>query len=128
MKDEQKKTMRTGLQSQERARKMLRVPDREFAASNMDEELWNSEVQFEVKAGKQVDKVASLFFRIEEQTEQKINNTKGKTNDKPFAMICMPNGTGDGLLVTRISDLERLVEGLQKNWEKEREQHGLDKE
>ena len=70
MKDEQKKTMRTGLQSQERARKMLRVPDREFAASNMDEELWNSEVQFEVKAGKQVDKVASLFFRIEEQTEQ----------------------------------------------------------
>jgi hypothetical protein len=30
----------------------------------------------------------------------------------------MPSGTGDGILLTRISDLERLVEGLLINWEK----------
>jgi hypothetical protein len=126
MKDEQINAMGSGLQKQERARKLLRVPDREFGASNMDEELWNSEVQFEVKAGKQVDKVASLFFRIEEQTEQKLKSTKGVQQDKPFAMICMPNGTGDGLLVTRLSELESLVNGLLKNWEKEREQNGMD--
>jgi hypothetical protein len=128
MKEDQKDTMRTGLQKQERARKMLKVPDREFGASNMDEELWNSSVQFEVKAGKQVDKVASLFFRIEDQTEQKLKSTKGATKDKPFAMICMPNGTGDGLLVTRLSELEDLVSGLLENWKKEREQHGMDQE
>lgn len=126
MKEEQKDTMRTGLQKQERARKLLKVPDRDFGASNMDEELWNSAVQFEVKSGKQVDKIASVFFRIEEQTEQKLKTTKGATNDKPFAMICMPNGTGDGLLVTRLSELEKVVSGLLENWEKEREQNGVD--
>ena len=43
-------------------------------------------------------------------------------------MICMPSGTGDGLLVTRLSDLEKVVSGLQENWEKERKQNGLDQE
>jgi hypothetical protein len=40
----------------------------------------------------------------------------------------MPNGTGDGLLVTRLSELEDLVSGLLENWKKEREQHGMDQE
>lgn len=123
-KDEQK----FGIQSQERARKLLKVPDREHGASNYDEEMWNSAVQFEVKAGKQVDKIASLFFRVEDDTRGKINRTSGLKNDKPFAMICMPKGTGDGLLVTRLTSLEQLVEGLKENWEKERLQHDLDKE
>jgi len=43
-------------------------------------------------------------------------------------MICMPDGTGDGLLITRLSDLEKLVPALLENWEKERNQNGLDQE
>ena len=70
----------------------------------------------------------NLNFRIEDETFKKIKNTKGATNQKPFAMICMPSGTGDGLLVTRLSDLEKVVSGLQENWEKERKQNGLDQE
>ena len=104
MKEDQKDTMRTGLQKQERARKLLKVPDREFGASNMDEELWNSAVQFEVKSGKQVDKIASHFFRVEDEVDRKIKNTEGVEKNKPFAMICMPSGTGDGILLQRISD------------------------
>ena len=118
----------SGFVKQERARKLLKVPDREFGASNLDEELWNSEVQFEVKSGKQVNTIASHFFRVEDEVRKKINNTEGMTNEKPFAMICMPSGTGDGILLTRISDLEKVVEGLLCNWEKEKEQHGLDQE
>lgn len=118
---------RKGFDKQERARKLLKVPDRDFDASNLDEELWNSEVQFEVKSGKQVDSLSSYFFRIEQEKDRKIKITKGMTNEKPFAMICMPNGTGDGLLVTRLSDLERVVSGLLQNWEKERK-IGLDQE
>ena len=55
----------------------------------------------------------------------KIKKTKGATNEKPFAMICMPKGTGDGLLVTRLTNLENLVDGLLQNWEKE-SSNGLD--
>ena len=128
MSDEKSEARQSGFVKQERARKLLRVPDREFGASNLDEELWNSAVQFEVKSGKQVNTLSSYFFRIEDETFKKIKNTKGSTNQKPFAMICMPSGTGDGLLVTRLSDLEKVVSGLQENWEKERKQNGLDQE
>lgn len=127
MSDEGKKARQSGFKLQERARKLLRVPDREFGASNLDEELWNSAVQFEVKSGKQVDKIASHFFRVEDEVDRKIKNTEGVEKNKPFAMICMPSGTGDGILLTRISDLEGLVEGLLTNWNKEKE-NGLDKE
>ena len=115
----------SGFVKQERARKLLKVPDREFGASNLDEELWNSEVQFEVKSGKQVDSISAYFFRIENEVYNKIKKTKGATNEKPFAMICMPKGTGDGLLVTRLTNLENLVDGLLQNWEKE-SRNGLD--
>ena len=127
MSDEGKKARQTGFKLQERARKLRRVPDREFGSSNLDEELWNSAVQFEVKSGKQVDKIASHFFRVEDEVDRKIKNTEGVEKNKPFAMICMPSGTGDGILLTRISDLEGLVEGLLTNWNKEKE-NGLDKE
>ena len=127
MSDEGKKARQSGFKLQERARKLLRVPDREFGASNLDEELWNSAVQFEVKSGKQVDKIASHFFKVEDEVDRKIKNTEGVEKNKPFAMICMPSGTGDGILLTRISDLEGLVEGLLTNWNKEKE-NGLDKE
>ena len=127
MSDDGTKARQSGFKLQERARKLLRVPDREFGASNLDEELWNSAVQFEVKSGKQVDKIASHFFRVEDEVDRKIKNTEGVEKNKPFAMICMPSGTGDGILLTRLSDLEGLVEGLLTNWNKEKE-NGLDKE
>ena len=127
MSDEGTKARQSGFKLQERARKLLRVPDREFGASNLDEELWNSAVQFEVKSGKQVDKIASHFFRVEDEVDRKIKNTEGVEKNKPFAMICMPSGTGDGILLTRLSDLEGLVEGLLTNWNKEKE-NGFDKE
>ena len=70
----------SGFVKQERARKLLKVPDREFGASNLDEELWNSEVQFEVKSGKQVDSISAYFFRIENEVYNKIK--KNKRGDK----------------------------------------------
>lgn len=118
----------TGFKLQERARKLLRVPDREFGASNLDEELWNSSIQFEVKSGKQINTISNHFFRIENEVIDKINKTQGATNDKPFAMICMPVGTGDGIFMARLTDLEKIVAGLLENWEKEREQNGMDQE
>jgi len=50
---------------------------------------------------------------------------------KPFAMIAMPNGTGDGMLICRLSELENVVAGLMENWKNYEEQenkNGMDKE
>ena len=86
MTDKKNEARQSGFVKQERARKLLKVPDREFGASNLDEELWNSAVQFEVKSGKQVNTIASYFFRIENEVNEKIKITKGATNTKPFGM------------------------------------------
>ena len=72
MSDEKSEARQSGFVKQERARKLLRVPDREFGASNLDEELWNSAVQFEVKSGKQVNTLSSYFFRIYSQSNEEI--------------------------------------------------------
>ena len=36
---------------------------------------------------------------------------------KTFWLIAMPNGTGDGLLICRLSELQNVVAGLLANWE-----------
>ena len=37
-------------------------------------------------------------------------------------MVAMPHGTGDGILLLRLSQLKEVVEGLQNNWIKLKEQ------
>ena len=114
----------SGFKLQERARKLLKVPDREFGASNLDEELWNSEVQFEVKSGKQVNSTMSLFEKAETQSwEYEL------TKDNPkelFSLLAMPEGTKDGLFICRLSLIKEVVLELQQMW-KEENDNGLDK-
>ena len=117
-----------GRTKQELARKLLKVPDNQNGRIPADEEDWNSDVLFEVKAGKQVDPIATKFYSCESQSQEFIDTLGTK---KPFAMIAMPNGTGDGMLVCRLSELENVVAGLMENWKNYEEQenkNGMDKE
>ena len=84
-----------------------------------DEEDWNSSVLFEVKSGKQVDPIATRFYNAESQSQEFVD-TLGKK--KPFSMVAMPLGTGDGIFMCRLSSLEKVVEGLLENWKKHEEQ------
>ena len=103
-----------GRSKQEIARKLLKVPDNKGGRIPADEEDWNSHVLFEVKSGKQVDPIATRFYNAESQSQefQDLWNEK-----KPFSMIAMPNGTGDGFLICRLSELQNVVAGLLANWE-----------
>ena len=107
-----------GRNKQELARKLLKVPDNVTGRIPADEEDWNSEVLFEVKSGKQVDPIATRFYNAE---SQEFVDTLGKK--KPFSMVAMPTGTGDGIFMCRLSSLEKVVEGLQENWKKHEEQN-----
>jgi hypothetical protein len=117
-----------GRSKQELARKLLKVPDNKGGRIPADEEDWNSHVLFEVKSGKQVDPIATKFYNAESQNQEFRDSWNVR---KPFSMIAMPNGTGDGLFICRLSELEEVVEGLQKNWkesniEKGEKGNGLD--
>ena len=103
-----------GRSKQELARKLLKVPDNVGGKIPADEEDWNSNILFEVKSGKQVDPIATRFYNAESQSQEFQDVWKEK---KPFSMIAMPNGTGDGLLVCRLSELQKVVAGLLANWE-----------
>ena len=109
-----------GRTKQELARKLLKVPDNVGGRIPADEEDWNSHVLFEVKSGKQVDPIATRFYNAESQSQEFVD-TLGKK--KPFSMIAMPTGTGDGIFMCRLSSLEKVVEALIENWNEHAEQN-----
>lgn len=113
---------RNGRSKQMRAKEMLGVPERLWGGKSSDEEHWNSEVRFEVKSGNQVEPIATKFFKAEKQSLDYAGRQKDGSMNKPFAMVAMPHGTGDGILLCRLSEVKKVVEGLQKNWELYEEQ------
>lgn len=105
-----------GRNKQMRAKEMLGVPERKFGGKSSDEEHWNSEVRFEVKSGNQVEPIATRFYKAEKQSLDYAGQQKDGSMIKPFAMVAMPHGTGDGIVLCRLSEIKRVVEGLQENW------------
>lgn len=78
------------------ARKALGIA----GANTRHEELWGGDVRVEVKAGAQIRPVFTAFLKCEMQSEQ--HRPIGDT--RPFMLVCMPDGTKDGLVVMRLSD------------------------
>lgn len=113
-----------GRKSQDKAKKLLDIPDSPLGKDS-DEEFWNTEkISFEVKSGKQVHNTMSMFEKAETQSwEYQL------TKDNPkelFSMIMMPHGTNDGIILIRLSDIKQVVLELQHMWN--RRENGMDKE
>ena len=112
-----------GRASQDRAKKLLGIPDSKLGKDS-DEEFWNSgNLRLEVKSGKQVNNTISLFEKAETQSwDYEI------TKDNPkelFSLMAMPNGTRDGLFICRLSQIKEIVKELEAIWTKEND-NGLD--
>ena len=113
-----------GRASQDRAKKLLGIPDSKLGKDS-DEEFWNSgNLRLEVKSGKQVSNTFSLFEKAETQSwDYEV------TKDNPkelFSLMAMPIGTRDGLFVCRLSQIKEIVNELNAIWTEEKE-NGLDK-
>jgi|TARA_B100000902_G_scaffold323158_1_gene316814 hypothetical protein len=106
-----------GRSKQMRAKELLGVPERKYGGKSSDEEHWNSEVRFEVKSGNQVEPIATRFYKAEKQSSEYAGRQKDGMINKPFAMVAMPHGTGDGIVLCRLSDLKKVVYGVLENWE-----------
>jgi hypothetical protein len=63
------------------------------------EEVWGGAVRVEVKAGAQVNPIATRYMLAEQQSEAQ----RPIGDNRPFMLVAMPDGMVDGLIVMRIS-------------------------
>lgn len=84
-----------------KARKALGIT----GVNSRHEELWGGEIRVEVKAGAQVKPVFTAYLRCEVQSEQH----RPTGDPRPFAMVAMPDGTSDGLVVMRLSQFAKFT-------------------
>lgn len=84
-----------------RARKTLGIG----GANTRHEEHWGGAFRVEVKAGKQIDPIWTRYLLAEKQSE----HARAIGDVRPFLMIAMPDGSSDGLIVGRMSQLGELL-------------------
>lgn len=84
-----------------KARKALGIG----GVNSRHEELWGGDIRVEVKAGAQVKPLATRYFLAEQQSEA----ARPMGDVRPFALIAMPDGMSDGLVVMRLSAFAQLL-------------------
>lgn len=98
-----------GMVKQRAARKALErtfgQPAARFSGQTGNEEGWRLPARVEVKAGSQVDPIATRYTAAREQSDR--NHAAG--DGRPFVFVAMPRGVSWGLAVIRLDDLERLL-------------------
>ena len=116
-----------GRASQDKAKKLLNIPDSPLGKDS-DEEYWNTDrLRFEVKSGKQVNDTVLKFEKAETQSwEFELSKNDLNKQKDLFSMVMMPHGTNDGLFLCRLSQLQEIVEELSNIWKQEGEKDGLD--
>lgn len=112
-----RKNRAKGRRKQNMVRKKLGIPDRKFHGADAHEENWRSAVRIEVKAGKQVGPIATRFKNAEAQSWENVKNQVGGGKSKPFMMVAMPDGESDGIVLCRLSELDKVVDALIENRE-----------
>jgi hypothetical protein len=87
-----------------RARKKLGLTATGNAGSR-HEEHWAGFFRVEVKAGAQVSPIATRFNLAKSQSEA----SKALGDIRPFAMIAMPDGSTDGIVLMTLEEFAELV-------------------
>jgi len=64
------------------------------------EEVWGGSCRVEMKAGKQVQPIATRFEAARAQSEL----ARPMGDPRPFLMVAMPDGSSDGIVLMRLSD------------------------
>jgi hypothetical protein len=83
-----------------KARKALGIA----GANTRHEEHWGGRFRVEVKAGAQVSPIATRFYQAKGQSDE----AKALGDIRPFAMIAMPDGTSDGIVLMTLDEFAEL--------------------
>ena len=84
-----------------KARKALNIA----GANTRHEEHWGGALRIEVKAGKQIQPIYTKFLMAEQQSK----NGSALGDIRPFAMVAMPEGTSDGIVLMRLSEFQNFM-------------------
>lgn len=74
-------------------------------AGTRHEEHWGGMFRVEVKAGAQVYPIATRFGNARAQSDE----AKAMGDIRPFAMIAMPDGSSDGIVLMTLSEFSELL-------------------
>jgi len=74
-------------------------------AGTRHEEHWGGMFRVEVKAGSQVGPIATRFDAARSQSEA----SKALGDVRPFAMIAVPDGTSDGIVLMSLTEFAELL-------------------
>ena len=75
-------------------------------ANTRHEELWGGAFRLEVKAGAQIEPIATRYRKAEQQSEQH----RAIGDIRPFVLVAMPDGQKDGLCVVRLSVMAMILD------------------
>jgi len=103
-----------GKRKQNIARKKLGIPNNRFHGADAHEENWSTGLRVEVKAGKQVDGLAKVFYKSKEQSD--ISHRAFGGMGKPFIQVSMPDGTTKGIVSFELDDIENVCYEVLKNF------------
>jgi hypothetical protein len=84
-----------------KARKALGIG----GVNSRHEEHWGGAVRVEVKAGAQINPIATRYLLAEQQSEAQ----RPIGDHRPFMLVAMPDGMSDGLIVMKISSFVTLT-------------------
>lgn len=77
-------------------------------ANTRHEEHWRGALRVEIKAGAQIQPIATRFNLARSQS----NEGKAVGDIRPFAMVAMPDGESDGIVLMSLSDFSTIFETL----------------
>lgn len=78
-------------------------------AGTRHEEHWGGMFRVEVKAGAQISPIATRFNQARLQSEA----SKSLGDIRPFAMIAMPDGSSDGIVLMTLNEFAELITLIQ---------------
>ncbi len=103
-----------GRRKQNRARKLLKIPNNRFAGADAHEENWQTGIRVEVKSGKQIQPLVNAFNKGKAQSD--ANHVAIGSEYKPFCHVAMPDGSTTGIISLEIKDLENFCIEVLKNF------------
>lgn len=78
-------------------------------ANTRHEEHWRGALRVEIKAGAQVSPIATRFDAARAQSDE----ARAIGDVRPFAMIAMPDGRSDGIVLMSLSDFSDLLAAIE---------------
>jgi len=103
-----------GRRKQNLAKKKLGIEANRYGSRDAHEENWMTGLRVEVKSGKQVNPLATVFYKSKQQSD--ASHKAIGTGSKPFIQVSMPDNSTKGIVSFEIDEVENVAVEILKNF------------